>query len=224
MGQPRLLSYDQARRYYDKLGAMLDTQSFYEDAAVEDLASHLDLKTCHNIAEFGCGTGRFAAEMLESLLPKDAFYFGLDVSETMVTLAKDRLARYGERAEIVQSDGTMRIDRPEGTFDCMISTYVLDLLSDDDIRNLLKEAHRVLKPGGRLGLASLTKGRTAVTGLVSSLWSGVHRISPWLVGGCRPIEVSACLASSQWHVDYNNIVSSFGLSSEIVVASKRGMA
>ena len=46
----------------------------------------------------------------------------------------------------------------DGAFDRFIRTYVLDLLPDVEIRAVLDEAHRVLKPDGLIGLASLTKG------------------------------------------------------------------
>jgi hypothetical protein len=45
MRQARLLSHRQAQRFYDRLGARLDTQAFYESPALRDLAERLDLKT-----------------------------------------------------------------------------------------------------------------------------------------------------------------------------------
>ena len=219
MNDRPLLSHKGAKRYYDKLGSLLDTQAFYEQIAVRDLARHLGLQACDAVAEFGCGTGRFAAEIFETYLPQDAIYLGIDMSDTMVALAKDRLSRYGPRAEIRQSDGQIQIDRPDHTFDCIICTYVLDLLSEEDIRDFLREAHRTLKTGGRVGLVSLTKGRTPLSGMLSAAWSGLHRTSPWLVGGCRPIEIAPYLQPSQWRTDYQRVIAPFGLPSEILVAS-----
>ena len=159
MGHTRFLSHGQAERFYDRFGAKLDTRSFYELPALRDLAKHLDLKTCRAVVEFGCGTGRFAAELLETSLSSQATYLGVDVSRVMVALTNRRLARYGRRAEVRKSDGTPHIGSPDGAFDRLICSYVLDLLPDDEIRSVLREAHRVLVPGGLLGLASLTNGR-----------------------------------------------------------------
>jgi ubiquinone/menaquinone biosynthesis C-methylase UbiE len=218
MSTTRFLSHDQAARFYDFLGAGLDTQAFYETAALRDLVTHLELATCQYVVEYGFGTGRLAAELLSAYLPPEARYFGLDVSATMTSLAKRRLRVFGRWAEVRLCDGAPRVDATDGSFDRFISTYVLDLLSDDDIREVLKEARRVLKPSGMLGLVSLTNGPTPFSRTLSIMWRGLHRMSPWLVGGCRPIEIRSFISNSEWHIEYANIVVSFGVPSEIVVA------
>jgi SAM-dependent methyltransferase len=214
----RLLSHAQAARFYDLLGAGLDTQAFYETAALHDLLAHLDLSTCRSIVEFGMGTGRLAAELLSVYLPPDATYLGLDVSPTMVRLAARRLRRFGERARVIRTDGTARIDAADGTFDRFISTYVFDLLSDDDVRAVVGEARRVLRPDGLLGLASLTDGPGPLSRLVTMTWRGLHGISPWLVGGCRPVALGGLFSNAPWRVEYRKIEIHFGVPSEVVVA------
>jgi len=220
MEDMRMLSHNQAKRFYDRFGARLDSQAFYELPALRDLVEHLELKMCRAVVEFGCGTGRLAGDLLETWLPPEANYLGLDISGMMVSLTESRLARYGRRAEVRQSDGEPRIDRQDGTFDRFICSYVLDLLPDDEIRLTLREAHRVLNSTGILGVVSLTKGTTAASVLVSTAWKGLHSISPWLVGGCRPIEILAFLAPSEWRIEYRNVVTAFGVPSEIVVERK----
>ncbi|MBN9569054.1 MAG: class I SAM-dependent methyltransferase [Alphaproteobacteria bacterium] len=220
MASGHMLSHDQAKRYYDVLGAGLDRQGFFEGPPLRDLARHLDLEACKAVGEFGSGTGRFAEELLTSLLPQGATYVGVDVSSVMVALAQKRLARFADRAEILQSDGTIRIDRPDSALDCLVSSFVMDLLSDTDIRLFLEEAHRLLRPGGQIGLVSLTKGSTAASRAVTVMWSLLHRISPWIVGGCRPIEISPFLKARQWQLEYRNIVTPYALASEIVVARR----
>ena len=220
MEHARFLSHGQAERFYDRFGAKLDTQSFYELPALRDLAKHLDLKKCRAVVEFGCWTGRFAAELLEGSLPPQATYLGVDISGVMVALTNSRLARYGRRAEVRKSDGAPHIDSPDDAFDRSICSYVLGLLPDDEIRTVLREAHRVLLPGGFLGLVSLTNGPTVISRLVSTPWSKLHRISPWLVGGCRPIEIIRFVTSSEWKIDYRKIITPFGVPSEIVVARR----
>lgn len=214
----RLFSHAQAARFYDLLGRGQDTQVFYETAALQDLISHLELATSRSVVEFGFGTGRLAAELLSTYLPANGTYFGFDVSATMVRLARGRLQSFATRAEVRQSDGTPHIDAKDNTFDRFISTYTLDLLSDDDIRSVLGEARRVLKPGGLLGLVSLTDGVTPLSRLVSTTWRGLHHISPWLVGGCRPIALHRYLSSDKWRIEHRKVIVRFGVPSEIVVA------
>jgi ubiquinone/menaquinone biosynthesis C-methylase UbiE len=188
MRETRLFSHNQAERFYDRLGGGLDSQAFYESPALEQLAENLDLKACRGVIEFGCGTGRFAAQLFEQWLPPQASYLGLDISRTMVNLSGSRLTQYGERAEVRQSDGSICIGCPVGAYDRFVCTYVLDLLSEDEIRELLAEAHRVLEADGLLGVVGSTNGTTPASRLVTSIWRGLHWLSPWLVGGCRPIE------------------------------------
>ncbi len=214
----RLFSHAQAARFYDLLGVGQDTQAFYETAALQDLITHLELTTSHSVVEFGFGTGRLAAELLSAQLPADATYFGVDVSATMVRLAEGRLRPFAARAEVRQSDGMPHIDAKDDTFDRFISTYVLDLLSDNDIRSILGEARRVLKTGGLLGLVSLTDGVSPLSRLVSTTWRGLHCISPWLVGGCRPIALPSLLSSGEWRIEHRKVIVRFGVPSEIVVA------
>jgi hypothetical protein len=62
------------------------------------------------------------------------------------------------------------------------------------------EAHRLLRPEGLLCLVSLTPGPTWLSRLVTGLWTGIHRLSPSLVGGCRPVELQALLSLDQWQL------------------------
>ena len=213
----RLFSHAQAARFYDLLGAGLDTQAFYEAPALDDLIAHLQLGKCKAVVEFGSGTGRFAAELLSNL-PPSATYLGLDMSTTMVGLAKSRLRPFGERANVVRTDGTAHIDAADGTFDRFVSTYVFDLLSDDDIREVAYEARRVLRPDGLLGLVSLTDGPSLLSRLVTRTWRGLGSVSPWAVGGCRPITLLNFLPNAYWHIQYRTLIIRFGVPSEIVVA------
>jgi trans-aconitate methyltransferase len=80
MRTPRTLSYEQAKRLYDCVGAKQDTKGFYERAALADLVAHLDISRAQRLLEFGCGTGRFAEELLDRYLSSTACYVGLDVS------------------------------------------------------------------------------------------------------------------------------------------------
>jgi ubiquinone/menaquinone biosynthesis C-methylase UbiE len=123
------LSHAAARALYDRIGRWQDTQRFYEDYATADLIAHADLHQAQSVFEFGVGTGRIAERLLRDHLPATARYLGIDISATMVALARQRLAPWWNRARVEQSDGSPRIESPEGTFDRFVSTYVLDLLS-----------------------------------------------------------------------------------------------
>ena len=92
------------------------------------------------------------------LLPSDATYIGFDISRTMVELAQDRVAPWAGCAEVQLTDGSPSLAVGDNTSDRFLSAYVLDLLGEEQIRAVLREAQRLLVPGGLLCLASLTFG------------------------------------------------------------------
>lgn len=216
-----VLSRSQARAYYDRFGKKQDSQAFYEDAALDDLIAHAEFERAEKIFELGCGTGRFASLILAKHLPPSTSYFGIDLSSTMVDIAYQRISPYGSRARVVHTDGAMRFPLPDHSVDRVVSNYVLDLLSEQDIELAIKEARRVLMPTGKLCMVSLTHGVTFASKIVSALWSAVFRINGSLVGGCRPIRLDSFIDPGGWSIDYHNVVTPFGVPSEILIASPK---
>jgi ubiquinone/menaquinone biosynthesis C-methylase UbiE len=215
------LSRTAARALYDRIGRWQDTQRFYEDLATADLIAHADLGDARSVFEFGAGTGRLAERLLRDHLPAAARYHGVDISSTMVALARERLSPWASRAAVEQSDGSPCSGAPNGRYDRFLSTYVLDLLSSEDIAAVLGDAWRVLSPGGRLCLVSATHGRTPGQRVVMGLAARLHSLSPTLVGGCRAIDLSSLLERESWRLIHHEVVSKWGVTSEVLVASPR---
>lgn len=217
-----MLSRDQARDFYDRWGVKQDSQAYYEDPPLRELIRHAAFERARAVFELGCGTGRLAEELLRSWLPADASYYGVDLSSTMVELARDRLRDFGPRVRLELSDGEPRVEAAAEAFDRFLSTYVLDLLPEEDTDRLLAEAHRVLRPGGRLCLVGLTSGEGLVPRLVSWLWTRVHSLRPRTVGGCRPQVVATRLDPESWRTLHCRVVTAYGIASEVIVAQRVG--
>src|SRR5260370_853167 len=147
-----MLSRSQARAFYDRFGTKQDSQAFYEDPAIDELLRHADFESAEVVCEVGCGTGRVAGRLLGEKLPPTARYLGWDLSPTMVGLARQRLAPFGERARVELTEGMPSLPLPSNSVDRFLSTYVFDLLPYDEIEAGLAEAHRVLRTGGKLCL------------------------------------------------------------------------
>jgi ubiquinone/menaquinone biosynthesis C-methylase UbiE len=211
-----------ARRLYDRLGRLQDTQGFYEQRALGRLAAAVRLGDSQRVFELGCGTGRWAAELLRHALRDDACYVGVDISSTMVDLARRRLEPWQARAEVHLVDpAESRLPGDDAAFDRFLSTYVLDLVPFADAHALLKEAWRLLAPGGLVGLVSLTHGVTMASRMVSRAWAAVAARTPQLVGGCRPVELIDLLPDTRWTVECQEVVISWAVPSEVVVASRQ---
>ena len=204
--------------FYDRFGSKQDSQGFYEDAALDDLVGAGGFEQAHSILEVGCGTGKFAARLLKNILGHDAHYVGIDVSSTMVALARGRLSPWKDRATIHHSSGDLDFSSLGGPFDRVIFTYVFDLFSDDQTRAALGAAHSVLRPQGRLCAAGLTVGETMLSRIASATWSLAHRVAPYAVGGCRPVRLIDFLSQAQWRVLHRKVVVSLLIPSEVIVA------
>jgi ubiquinone/menaquinone biosynthesis C-methylase UbiE len=115
------------------------------DAAVEDaIRAALSDKPFRSLLDLGTGTGR----MLEMFGPDIERGLGLDLSLDMLLLARDRLERAGLRNCSVRQGDIYDLPLANDSFDVVILHQVLHFL--DDGARAIREAARVLRPGGRL--------------------------------------------------------------------------
>ncbi len=100
------------------------------------------------VLDAGTGSGR----MLEVLAPHIKRGVGLDIGPEMLAIARDRLARANATNCQVRLGDVYRLPLPDGRvgagFDVVILHQILHFL--DDPQSALREAARVLKPGGRV--------------------------------------------------------------------------
>jgi len=211
-------SRDDAKRFYDRFGAKQDKQGFYEDTALDALISNSTFSDARAVLEIGCGTGKFAKRLLSDNMSASARYIGIDISETMVALAKRRLKPWADRAEVHVSDGGVCFADFGVSFDRVIFTYVFDLLSVEDIAKALIAAHAVTRTGGLLCAAGLTRGTDALSRATSSVWAWAYCMKPSLVGGCRPLTLSDFVAEPHWRIVHREVVIGTTVPSEVLVA------
>jgi len=212
------LTHQEARQTYDRIGSLQDSQGFYEDRATELVLLHGNFTSAESVFEFGFGTGRFALRLFDEYLSDTASYRAVDVSPKMLRLAQTRLAPYSSRAEVILTEGCPPVDEPTEHYDRFVSNYVFDLLSHEDIRAVLREAHRMLRPDGLLCLSGLSTGIGFTSQIVAGVVSWIQAHSPSLIGGCRPVDLLPFLPMSEWQVQHHSKVVAFGVPSEVVVA------
>ena len=214
----RTLSHQEASRTYDRIGSLQDSQGFYEDPATAQVLLHGNFTSAESVFEFGFGTGRFAQRLFEQHLSSTARYRGVDVSPKMVRLAEARLASYAPRAELILTEGEPPIDETTDNYDRFVSNYVFDLLSYEDIRAVLREAHRMLRADGLLCLSGLSSGIGVGSRFVAGAVNWTQSHWPAVVGGCRPIDLLPFLPESEWQVQHHSKVVACSVPSEVVVA------
>ena len=163
---------------YDRIGRGQDVQAVFEHRAISDLLAHAEFEGAGAVFELGYGTGALAERLLRRYLPAESRYTGIDVSPHMHDLARRRLHTYLSRAELRLSDGALQFPFPDAAFDRFVACYVLDLLSDENISAVLREAGRLLTQGGLLCLASLTPGTTVAARGVTRIWQSLWSLRP----------------------------------------------
>jgi len=218
----RQMTWQEARDFYDKLGSREDLESRFQDRVFDRLVEASDFAAADSVFELGCGTGRFARRLLAEHLGRGARYVGVDVSGRMVELARAKLEPWKDRATVQRTDGELRFDHPSGSFDRFVATYVLDLLSEQDISAALAEARRLLRPDGLLCTIDLAFGEGGVSSVVSRTWNYVSGKFPAHLGGCRPIRLGEFLASPGWDVVHEETVTVLAVASEVLVARPAG--
>jgi ubiquinone/menaquinone biosynthesis C-methylase UbiE/DNA-binding transcriptional ArsR family regulator len=136
-----------AQNYFRKHAAEWDRirKLHIADAAVEEaIRTALADKPIRALLDLGTGTGR----MLEMFGGDIERGLGLDLSLDMLALARARLDRAGLKNCSVRQGDIYDLALPRESFDVVIIHQVLHFL--DDGPRAIREAARVLRPGGRL--------------------------------------------------------------------------
>jgi len=139
------------------------------------------------VLEIGFGTGYSLKEIANSVGENGRAY-GIDITPQMLEVTRKRLQKAGlmDRVELYEGDAKS-MPYQDNKFDAVYMASTLELFDTPDIPRVLKEIKRVLKPGGRLGIASLTKeGREG--SLFLRFYEWLHQKIPKYVN-CRPIYV-----------------------------------
>jgi ubiquinone/menaquinone biosynthesis C-methylase UbiE/DNA-binding transcriptional ArsR family regulator len=150
LAEVRQARAEQAARYFaaqagnwDELRAMHVPEERVE-AAIRKAAGQGPV---HALLDLGTGTGR----MLELLGPLAAHAVGIDQSPQMLSIARVRIERGGLRNVQLRQGDIYAVPAAADSYDLVVMHQVLHYL-DDPLR-AIREAARVLRPGGRLLIA-----------------------------------------------------------------------
>jgi len=174
--------------YYVAFGRRQQSdEEFFSTAAptVQQLLPELQRFTGREAAlEIGCGPGR----LMRPLSRHFKEIHGVDVSDEMIRLARERLARTPNAFPQICSGSDLSMF-PDDKFDFVYSYAVFQHIpSSGVVFDYLREAYRVLKPGGL--------ARCQLNGLPAharryDTWSGVR---------ITPAEIAAFVESSGFHL------------------------
>jgi SAM-dependent methyltransferase len=120
------------------------------------------LRPDHRVLDIGCGVGRLAAPLTRYL--SEGTYDGFDIDPELVAWCRDNITRRHPRFRFRHVDVVSGFYNPsgavegaafsfpydDGAFTCVVATSLFTHLLTGDAANYLREAGRVLAPGGTL--------------------------------------------------------------------------
>jgi arsenite methyltransferase len=131
----------------------------------------IDLHEGETVLDLGSGGGIDVLLSAKRVGPT-GFAYGVDMTDEMLALAQENKAKAGATNVAFLRGRIEDIPLPANTVDVVISNCVINLASDKG--QVLQEAFRVLKPGGRFAVADVIADGPVPSALRSSMeaWVG----------------------------------------------------
>lgn len=205
-------SYNRLSRWYDLIAG--STEKKYRDWGLEKLAA----RPGERILEIGFGTGHCLVSLAAAVGPGGSV-IGLDISDGMRDIARARLQQGGleDRVALHLGDASTLSFIEANSLDGVFMSFTLELFDNPEIPRVLRECHRVLKPGGRLAVVSMTK--TDPPGMAVRMYEWFHDHMP-NYADCRPIFARQALEENGFSIQDVSLASMWGLPVEIVLGKK----
>jgi ubiquinone/menaquinone biosynthesis C-methylase UbiE len=208
----------EAKQAYDMLSWIYDyTLGLIRHNSSEMALQRLSIIEGEAILEIGFGTGDCLKQIPELVGPAGKAY-GIDISRGMIERTKRRLEKAGlaGTVELCCGDATC-LPFNENTFDAVFMSFTLEVFDTPDMPKVLAEIKKVLKPGGRLGIADMSKENGKSLFLWGYEW--LHKKCPKYLGS-RPIYAEQCLVDAGYQIRSKEKVKIFRVPAEIIIAIK----
>lgn len=140
-----------------------------------------ELAGCRDILIVGDGDGRAVAQL--AAIASTARIHCIDTSQRMLDTAARRLpAAARDRVTFTCAD-VRTFDAGHHTWDAVVTLFVLDCFSDDDVRAIVERLHAALRPGGRWLFADFAMPAHGWRRRRARIWIDVlYRFFRWRTG------------------------------------------
>lgn len=164
-----------------------------------------------DVLEVAVGTGLSFGRVLRQ--NRHGRTVGVDLTPAMLAVAQQKVVTACAQRGWLQIADAYALPFGDGRFDVLLNTYMLDLLPAADFPAVLGEFRRVLRPGGRLVLASMTLPQRWYQGV----WEAVYRLGPTTMAGCRGVKLAQPVQAAGFRLAHREVISQMTFPSEIVL-------
>jgi ubiquinone/menaquinone biosynthesis C-methylase UbiE len=200
--------YKQVASVYDFWGRLTETR------ARKRCLELADIQDGESILEVAVGTGSAFVKILGS--NPSGQNEGIDLTEEMLDRARQKVQKLGFMNYGLKIGDAYDLEYSDQSFDVVINNYMFDLLPEDDFSTVLTEFKRVLRPGGRLVIVTMTKPEH----FYNSIWELIYRVNPAWTGGCRGVFMKPYLESIGFVDIRREFISQMTFPSEVIYGLK----
>jgi SAM-dependent methyltransferase len=118
----------------------------------EQLIDRAELRSGQRVLEIGCGTGNLLTAL--GRRRPDIEALGIDPDPAALRRARRKAARAKLPIRYEQAFAS-GLPAPDGSFDRVLSSFMLHHLDDDEKMRALREVRRVLRPGGQFHVVDI---------------------------------------------------------------------
>ncbi|HEY8325656.1 MAG TPA: arsenite methyltransferase [Ktedonobacterales bacterium] len=161
----------------------------------------IDLHEGETVLDLGSGGG-LDVLLSAKRVGSTGFVYGLDMTDEMLALAQENKARAGARNVAFLRGRIEEIPLPAASVDVVISNCVINLAADKSL--VLRDAFRVLKPGGRFAVSDVVADGPVPAGLR-------HNMEAWV----------GCLAGALSIEEYQRLLTEAGFAEVSIEITRR---